>query len=69
MQPNLFQVLGCTEEGMHMGGGGSKFHVLTTFTIHFTLCLILLRVWHIENLLFEIRQLDKLHKLYDKFNT
>ena len=47
--------------------GGGEFLVLTTFTIHFTLCLIFVRVWPIEDLLFEIRYLDKLHKLYDKF--
>ena len=45
----------------------SKFHVLTTFTIHYTLCLIFIRVWPIKDLLFEIRQIDKVHKLYDKF--
>ena len=57
------------QEGIHVAGGsgGGKFHVLTTFTIHFTLCLIFLRVWPIEDLLFEIRQIDKLHKLYDEF--
>ena len=47
--------------------GGGEFLVLTTFTIHFTLCLIFVRVWPIEDLLFKIRYLDKLQKLYDKF--
>ena len=39
---------------------------LTIFTIHFTWCLIFIRVWLIEDLLFEIGHLDKLHKLCDK---
>ena len=42
----------------------AKFHVLTTFTIHFTLCLIFIRAWPIEDFLFENRQIDKLHELY-----
>ena len=45
-----------------------KFYVLATFTIHFTLCLIFIKVWPIEDFLFEISQTDKLHKLYDKFD-
>ena len=45
---------------------GGKFLVLRTFIIHFTLFLIFIRVWPIEDLLFEIRHLDKLYKLYDK---
>ena len=52
----------CTKEE-----GQSEFLILTIFTILFTLCLIFIRVWPIEELLFEIRHLDKLHKLYDKF--
>ena len=39
---------------------------LTIFTIHFTWCLIFIRVWLIEDLLFEIGHLGKLHKLCDK---
>ena len=31
MQPNLFQVLSCTEEGLHVGEVVGKFHLLTTF--------------------------------------
>ena len=26
------------QEGIHVGGGGDKFHVLTTFPINFTSC-------------------------------
>ena len=32
-----------------------------------SLCLIFVRVWPIEDLLFEIRHLDKYYKLHDKF--
>ena len=46
---------------------GGKFLVLRTFIINFTLCLIFITVWPIKGLLFEIRDLDKLHKFYDKF--
>ena len=50
---NPLQVLSCTEEstlgreGMEKGGrggGGGKFHVFTSFTIHFNLRLILIRI-------------------------
>ena len=45
----------------------TKFLVLRTSIIHFTLCLIFIKVWPIEDLLFYFFYLDKLHKLYDKF--
>ena len=38
------------EEEEEEGG----FHVSTTFTIHFTLSLIFINVWLVEDLLFEI---------------
>ena len=53
---NPLQVLSCTEEstlgkeGMEKGGWGGggwrggKFHVFTSFTIHFNLRLILIRI-------------------------
>ena len=41
-------------------------HLLTTFTIHLTLCVIFIWVWAIVELYFAIRQIDKLHELYDK---
>ena len=47
------------------GGRGGKFLVLKTSIIHFTLRFIFITVWLIEDLLFEIRHLDKLQKLYD----
>ena len=45
---------------------GGKLLVLRTFIIHFNLYLVFIRVWPVEDL-FEIRHLDKLHKLYDEF--
>ena len=59
------------QEGIHVEGGGvvgGKFLVLTTFTIHFTLCLIFIRVWLIEDFLFENRQIDKLRKYMINLN-
>ena len=54
------------EEGRRVEWWGSfvrgKFFVLTTFIINSTFCLIFIRVWPIEDFLFEIRQLDKLRK-------
>ena len=46
---------------------GGKLLVLRIFIIQFPLCLIFIKVWPIEVLVFEIRHLDKLHKPYDKF--
>ena len=55
------------QEEIHVGRGdeGSKFHVLTILTIQFTLCLIFLRDWPIEDFFFEIRQIDKLQDGYN----
>ena len=57
----------CRKESTWEGGewswvARSKLLVLTTFTIHFILCLIFIRVWPIEDFLFEIRQIKKIFK-------
>ena len=57
----LSKGLSCTEEGMSVGGPGVA---LTNFTTHFTLCLIFMKIWPIEDILFAFLKLDKLHKLY-----
>ena len=46
------------QEGIHLGGEGlvgGKFLVFTTFTIHFTLCLIFIGIGPIGDFVFEIR--------------
>ena len=61
---NFFRILTknvktiCSKESTWEQGGAveCKFDVLTTFTIHFSLCLIFIRVWPIEDLFFEIIQ-------------
>ena len=61
MQPNLSQVLSCTEEVMRMTTWeeGVRFHFLTNFTIHFTLCLIFISVWPKEDLFFKITKITQ----------
>ena len=61
MQPNLSQVLSCTEEAMRMTTWeeGVRFHFLTNFTIHFTLCLIFISVWPKEDLFFKITKITQ----------
>ena len=39
---------------------GSKFHILTNFTIHFTLSLIFIRIWTKEDLPFGTRQIARI---------
>ena len=54
---------------MHVEGELEKFLIFRTFIIHFTLSLIFIRVSPIEDLLFEIRLIDKLGKFKYIHNT
>ena len=56
------------EEGGRQRLMKGKFLVLTTFSFHFTLCLIFIRVWPVEDFLFEIRQIDKLRNYMINLN-